>query len=295
MAEDIDIGLIIKKAFKSIIHDPGYITLFLLPMLISVVFGVIMWFLLDIDFQALTQASSDPTLLASVLQNNLWSLVGIGIFYIVVISVVSVTVHAATIKKVEAQEKGDKLSVSEAFSAALPMFPRLFGATFLFGLLIVLPILGLVGLMFFGIAANSTPLICLSSGLLILLFIPLIYFVIRLCLFSQTCVVENLGSVGCLKQSWKITKGNVILLFVTGLLLAIIAFAVMVPFIAINSAMTYSSISFDQLSSGTINSNPIGSLANFIGQLLVQLFITPVSLITLTLVYFGLVKKHKNI
>jgi len=140
-------------------------------------------------------------------------------------------------------------------------------------------------------------LICLSSGLLILLFIPLIYFIIRLCMFSQTCVIESVGPIDCLKRSWHITKGKVILLFVTGLILGIIAFAVMVPFIAINSVMTYSSISFDQLSSGTlaVAPNPIGSLANFIGQLLVQLLVTPVSLITLTLIYFGLVKKHKNI
>ncbi len=301
MAEDIDIGLIFKKAFKSFIHDPGYIILFLIPSLFTFGFGVVSWLAIDIDFQALAQvfaqASANPQMLTSIFQDKIPIIVLLCIVAFLVLLVVSVTVIAAVIKKVEAQEQGKKLSVSQSLSIGFSYFPRLFGAMLLFIVIIVLPILGMVGLIMLGVFANNTSLICLSTGLLLLLFIPLIYFIVRLCLFSQTCVIENLGAVDCLKRSWNITKGKVILLFVTFLIIGIIAFAVMVPFTAINTISTYNAYSsnmfnFTSMPTTTQSYSPIGTIANFIGQLLMQLIIAPFSLITLTLIYLGIAKKR---
>lgn len=34
---DIDVGFLIKDAFKSIVDDPGYIALFILPLIVYIV------------------------------------------------------------------------------------------------------------------------------------------------------------------------------------------------------------------------------------------------------------------
>ncbi|MBN2066487.1 MAG: hypothetical protein JW771_06740 [Candidatus Thermoplasmatota archaeon] len=297
MAEDIDVGFILKKAFKSLIHDPGYIILFLVPSVVTLVFGVISWLVMGIDFQTLVQASANPQLLTTIFQDKIPLLIVIGIVSFIVTIVASVTVIAAAIKKVEAQEAGKKLNVPQSLSVGFSYFPRLFGATLLFIIIVVLPILGMVGLIMLGAVSYNASLICLSTALLIILLIPLIYFIIRLCLFSQTCVVEKLGAVDSLKRSWNITKGKVILLFVTFLIIGIIAFAVMIPFTAINAVSSYNAYSSNMFNATSMPTttqsySPIGTIANFIGQLLMQLIIAPLSLITLTLFYLGITKKH---
>lgn len=297
MAEDIDIGHILKKAFKSLIQDPGYIILFLVPSVLTLVFGVISWLVVGIDFQTLVQASANPQLLTTIFQDKIPLLIVIGVVSFIVTIVASVTVIAAAIKKVEAQETGEKLNVPQSLSVGFSYFPRLLGAMLLFIVIVMLPLLGMVGLIMLGVFANNTSLICLSTGLLFLLFIPLIYFVIRLCLFSQTCVIEHLGAVDCLKKSWSITKGKVILLFVTFLIIGIIAFAIMIPFTAINAVSSYNAYSsnmfnFTSMPTTTQSYSPIGTIANFIGQLLMQLIVAPLSLITLTLIYLGITKKR---
>lgn len=292
MKEDIDIGLVLKKAFSSLIHDPGYLILFLIPSLITLILGIVSWLTIDINFQSFAQASTNPQLLLTIFQDKIPLMLGLGIVSFIVTIVVSVTVMAAAIKKVESQEQGKKLTVSESLSVGFSYFPRLFGAMLLFIVIIILPILGLVGLIVLGAFSANTSLICLSTALLIILFIPLIYFIIRLSLFSQTCVLENLGPVDCLKRSWSLTHGKVILLFVTFLIIGVIAFAIMALFTAINVAGTYNMFNFTSMPTTVQSPSLVGTIANLIGQLLMQLIIGPVSLITLTLIYLGITKKR---
>ncbi len=290
MAEnDVDVGLILKKAFKSIVQDPGYILLFLLPVLISIVFLGLFWLIIGVDLFTLSQSYQNASEFMNMLQTSFGLLIGIGIIYAILLIIVYVTVQAAAIKKVEAQEKGERLSVSEAFSRGLSVFPRLFAAVLLFALIIVAPIIGLVALAILGTVTTIIPLVCLSMLLLFIIIIPLIYFSIRLSLYAQACVLENLGPIDCLKRSWHITKGSVLLIFVTGLILAIIAFAILAPFMAINFATT-----FTTLTSTGVSYNPFGSILYSIGQLVAQLIIGPVYLIAYTLIYLSLSNKQKS-
>jgi len=108
---------------------------------------------------------------------------------------------------------------------------------------------------------------------MVVLVIPWIYIILRLSLYAQACVLDDLGPITCLKKSWHITKGNVLLIFVTMLILGIIAFAITVPF----TMASYISPSTPFISS--------------IGSLLVTIIFGPLSGITYTLIYLRITKK----
>ena len=46
----------------------------------------------------------------------------------------------------------------------------------------------------------------------------------------QACVIEDLGAIECLKRSWMVTKGNVLLIFVTVLIIGILGLIFTIPF-----------------------------------------------------------------
>jgi|GEM_PF-1485293 len=297
---DIDVGSLIKKSFKSIRYDPGYIILFLPIVLMTIIFYVVIQLLFVNDFLTMiqsmqssaltmTQSSSSFSEFTNLIQEKIWILMVILIFYMISMIIISTAIYASVIKKVESEEKGEKITVSEAFSRGLPVFPRLLLATLLAVLIIGLPIIFLIGLIVLGVASNVMALVCFSSLIMVLLIVPLIYFAFRLSLFAPACVVDDYSPVDSLKRSWRITKGNVLLIFATVLIVAIIAFVIMAPFIVINSVTSASQL---QYSGYTYNS--IGSIANLIGQVVVLFIIGPVSIIIYTLLYLKLSKKYTS-
>jgi hypothetical protein len=286
--KDVDVGIIIKKTFKSIVHDPGYILLYVLPVAISIIFMILIQSMVSGKLFSMSQLIQNPsgyntynTEFLNSLKENLLLLVGIVVLYLLVEFIVSVIAMAGLIKKVEAQEKGEKLDVLAAMASGIPLFPRLFVALLLITVIVAGPILGLVALIFVSAIYNILALICVSSLLLLILIIPWFYIVIRLSLYAQACVLDNLGSLECLKRSWHITKGNVTLIFVTMLILLIIAFAISIPFTIIGLLISLLAPSVLWISS-------------IVDQLLI-LVVGPLSGIVLTLLYLELAKKHTTI
>jgi len=166
------------------------------------------------------------------------------------------------------------MSFSEALSFSFNSFPRFFSAMLLWALILYGPLIGLILLMVLGVTSNLTGLICLSTFLLIIICILIIYIYLRLALFMQACVIENISPVDSLKRSWIITKGNVILIFVTILIIGIIGLVITIPFtIASNAGVPFIL--------------PIGMFLNFI-------IMSPVQAIIFTLIYLKLIKKQTS-
>jgi hypothetical protein len=88
----------------------------------------------------------------------------------------------------------------------------------------------------------------------------------------QTCIIEDLGVVECIKRSWTMTKGNALLIFITALILGVIAIAVSAPFII----------------AGNVGGIPfIQMIGNFVAFGLIG----PVQILTFTVLYFKLTRK----
>jgi membrane-anchored glycerophosphoryl diester phosphodiesterase (GDPDase) len=274
---DIDIGFLLKKAFKSIFHDPGYIALYLLPVVISLIFMSSMWLVIGADLLAISQSMQDPFEFIEFLKEKIWLLLGFGLIYLIVSLIVSIAVMAGIIKKVEVQETGGRISISEAFSSGFSKFIPLFAAVIIATLVIAGPFFGILVLLILGAIANIAALVCLSAFLLFIIFIPIIYFAIRLSLFAQACVLDNLGPIDCLKRSWHVTKGNVLLIFVTALILGIVYIVITIPFTVITRAF------------------PSASFISSLGYQLALLIFGPLYIIVFTLLYLRLTKKEKGV
>jgi len=148
---DIDVGLILKKAFKSIIHDPCYILIYLLPAVVYAFFMILMWSIVGTDFMAMSQSMQNPTAIVNILKEKLWLLIGFGIVTAIVTFVVGIIAMAGLIKKVEVQEKGEKLSASDALASGISIFPKLFAAMITGMIIMAGPFIGLIGLMVFSV------------------------------------------------------------------------------------------------------------------------------------------------
>ncbi len=298
--EDIDIGYVIKTSFTSVFHDPGYILLYALPTLVFSVFFVILWYLFGYNMMSFT----DQTQMQSIINDNIILVIGLGLTFIILLIVIHVSVIAAVVKKVDAQQKGGKLGIRDALQQGFQLVPRLFASMILFFIIIALPIIALVGLMIAGTISGLFALICLSAGLLVILIIPLIYFSLRLNLFKQSCVLENKGPLDSLKHSWTITKGNVLYIFVILLIIGIIGFVIFLPFMLLNIYFTFSTLfseGFITSNSSSFNQTGLAfqgfsamSFIPLIGQIIVQLIIAPVTEIALTLIFLKLTKKTET-
>ena len=271
---DIDVGFIIKKAVKSIVHDPGYILLYLLPILVYIIAMIHMWLIIGVDPLAVSQNIQNQSEFLNILREKLPSMVVMGIVYGIVSIIVGTVAIAGLIKKVEVQETREKLDVSDALSFGLKIFPRLFAAMLIGILVIAGPFLAVFALLFFSMIHNIVGLVCLSSLLMFILVIPVLYIAIRLSLYPQACTLDDLGPIDCLKRSWQISKGNVILIFVTMLILIIIYIAITIPF----TILSYSGLPY----------------VSSIGTIIVVAFFGPLYSITLTLLYLKISGKQKR-
>jgi len=231
---DIDVGFLIKDAFKSIRRDFDYIYLFLLPLIIYIIAMVHVFFLIG-DIFSIGQNPQDSFQMFGLIQSNLFMLIVMAIIYGIVFLITYSVAIAGVIKKFESQEKNSQMYLSEAFSFGLNKLPRIFCATLLAYLIALGPLFGLLLLTYFGIVTNSLGLIGLSVLLLLIVSIISIYVYCRVLLYMQTCVIEDLSVVECIKRSWTMTKGNALLIFITALILGVIGIAVAAPFMIVGN------------------------------------------------------------
>lgn len=174
------------------------------------------------------------------------------------------------IKKVDLQLKNQNMSFSEAISFSFKFPPRFIGAMILWVMVISGSFIGLILLTILGAITNATQLICLSTFLLVIVGILIIYIYLRLALFMQSCVIEDIGNIDCLKRRGIITKGNATLIFVTALILGIIGMIFSIPF------MIACKLGIPCIAS-------IGPIVSFI-------IMGPITAITFTLLYFKLIR-----
>ena len=204
---EIEVVELLKKSFKSLIAEPGFILPYLLPLAVALVLLAHIW----LTYGTLTFSFSVRPML-------IWIVV-----YGLAFLITALTATAAIISKAGARARGERLGVGGALAEGIGLVPRLFAASVLVGAVVVGPILLLIAL-----AILLIPSILLVVPLLLafLWIIPAIYIGVRLALLAQACVLEDLGPVECLKRSWGLTKGNFWLIFVLMLLFGIISFVI---------------------------------------------------------------------
>jgi membrane-anchored glycerophosphoryl diester phosphodiesterase (GDPDase) len=179
-----------------------------------------------------------------------------GVAYLVMM----LTAQCAIILKAGVMERGKTMGVGDALAKGVRCVPRLFVALLLVFAVVIGPLLLAFGLLFLGITTFSPLLAPLGALILIVWILPMIYVGIRLSLVAPACVLDDLGPVECVKECWRVTKGNFWLIFVTGILLWI-------PSMLLN-------------------------LIPHVGFLIAMLIVGPASVIAFTLLYLG-IKKTK--
>ena len=216
--EEIDLVEIIKRSFKALLHEPGFIGLYLLPYVVFLVGFIYIWFIFGTPTPwAVPQIF--PEFISFIKGAIVWIIIGAIVFIIL-----SLIAYAAIILKAGGRARGESKSAGEALREGLRHVPRLFGAGIL-GALIV------AGLFFLciGLAIYVSPAFILVALLWVL---PAIFIGVRLALYAPACVLEDIGCVECLKRSWWVTRGNFWLIFVLTLLLVIISFVLgLIPYI----------------------------------------------------------------
>jgi membrane-anchored glycerophosphoryl diester phosphodiesterase (GDPDase) len=140
------------------------------------------------------------------------------------------------------------MGVGEALAKGLGYIARLFVATVLVFVIVVGPLFLSIGLLFLGVI--------LGALILLVWIIPMIYVAVRLSLVAPACVLDDLGPVECIKECWRVSKGNFWLIFVMGILL-------LIPCILLN-------------------------LIPHIGFLIAMFIVGPASVIAYTLLYLGI-------
>lgn len=122
----------------------------------------------------------------------------------------------------QAEEGAESLSFGELFRGSMPYFWRVFGLSFLIG---VITLLIMIPFLFFGILTAGIGFICLLPLLCILVPISIgIYLIIELA--DVAIVKENLGIVDGWKRGWGLVRDNVGPVIVMGLILLVISFVI---------------------------------------------------------------------
>lgn len=160
------------------------------------------------------------------LTSNWWV---IALIILVVILLVLLSIFLGTIGRIglirgtlQAEEGAEKLSFGELFRGSMPFFWRVFGLTFLIGLISLLLFLPLV---LFGVLTVGIGFLCMLP--LICLLIPVsiaIYLIVELA--NVAIVKENIGLWDGFRRAWELVRANVGTIIVMGLILLVISFVV---------------------------------------------------------------------
>ena len=221
--EDLAPKIVIKAA-KMTFRDLGYIGLYILPFIVDIVFIA----LIHDKLHYFKAAEAGKLNFTDVYSFLIW----FGTFFLVswIVGLISAS---GVITKVNEERRGNKISAIDALGEGLIFVPRLIGASILYAI-IILAIAALPAtLLIFGIYTKNPPLIGLSVIILLFALVPVIYVSLRLTLFAPACIIKDIGCLESLKESWKITKGNLLFIFVALIFLLILS----IPFIILNYAL----------------------------------------------------------
>jgi len=188
---------------------------------------------------------------------------------------------------VSEQQKGNTLTLRQAYGYALRHWVSLIVATVLLALAfvglsigLIIPVtLGATGLSLAGSgsdAAGGLAVLCLC-----VLFVPLIgailFFSVRWLFYNQAIVLEDYNSTGGLGRSWKLVKGKFWRTLGFFFILAILV-----------AAFTTGPIYLLTFLSFLIPSLALSTIMTTVAQTLLQVIILPIQYIALTLYYFDL-------
>lgn len=252
MTDEVEVLEAIKKSFKALVDEPGFIGLYILPTLLLIISTIYPWG----GFENVVRMFFMEGGTSFFIKNIFW------IFIFFLFSIVLITIATAgIILKTEVREKGKYLGFSEAISQSITYIPQLFIVMVLAGLIIAGPLFASI-LLFFIFPS-------LAAVVSIIWIIPMIYIGIRLSLVSQVCVLEDLGPIDSLKTGWQVTKGEFWLIF-----------TVVVIFILLNIPLNLISYLI-----------PFYLIRSILDSFIVPLILGSASTIALTLVYLGVSKK----
>jgi len=271
--DNINIVNLIKKAFRSMIDDPIYIILYLIPILINIIPISYIWLIFG-DLQNL----KDTTLqnqqdIISLFRDNIFLLIFIVIIYILFYLISTTIIAGGFIKKVEFQEKNEKIGIKDSIAYGLKIFPRLFTAQIIGSIILFGPFVLLIFLSIFSALNEIWGLLCFSLLFILIIGILWIYIGIRISLYPYACVIDKKGPIDCFKRSLEITKGNVLLIFALYLIVFVIYFIFIIP----SNIFTYIGLPY---------------IATLIYSLIISIFFTPLFTLTFTLLYMSLSKTH---
>ncbi len=271
--DDINIINLIKKAFRSMIDDPGYIILYLIPILINIIPIIYIWFIFD-DLQNLNYTNlQNQQYIIGLFRDNIVLLIVIMIVYIFIYLIITTIITGGFIKKVDFQEKNEKIGIKDSISYGLRIFPRLFTAQIIGSIILFGPFVLLIFLSIFSALNKIWGLLCFSLLFILIIGILWIYIGIRISLYPYACVIDKKGPVECFKRSLELTKGNVLLIFA----LYLIVFAIYFIFIIPSNIFSYLEVSY---------------IATLIYGLIISTFFTPLFTLTFSLLYISLSKTH---
>ena len=200
----LNIGYSMKKGYEILIKCPEmkiYAILLFLNSLILTLYSYGMP-----SFNSLVKVENGELVYVSP---YLTAYIALFVLLIIVVVVFSIIFTSAGIKSSYDYLRG-KNSSYMSMRNAVRVFPSVFGASILYFLAIISPII-------LGILLIMVPGCCILA---ILIPILMIYFAIRLVFFAYPIVIFRRKAIDGLKESWELVHGNVI---ETGILLLILA------------------------------------------------------------------------
>ena len=208
---------IFVDSIKTYFSDRSYALIYTLPLAtIILLFAIISIY--------------TPQVIKSLLQPNLERLrdaldAALTILPVIVLDwIVGIVAASAVIVKVSREAEGERYSVTESIGEGLSFLPRLVGAFFICLVIILSIFLPAIFLIIYGILTKSFILILVSLLLFFIIIFPAFYIDLRLSLYQQTCIIRDKGTIDCLKESWRITKGNLLFIFILLIFIMILYF-----------------------------------------------------------------------
>ena len=169
--------------------------------------------------------------------DNLWIVV---VLVILVLLLIVIFAFLGTIGKIglikgtyKAEQGAAQLVLSELFSESMPYFWRVFGLSFLIGLVFLVI---LIPFILFGVLTAGIGLVCLLP--LICILIPVSWVVsVIIEQANAAMVLEDLGMMDGLRRGWEIVKSNIgpalIMLLILGVIGFVVGFVVAIPILIV--------------------------------------------------------------
>lgn len=160
------------------------------------------------------------------ISNNWWIFIVIALAIIVL---VLLSIFLGTIGRIglirgtlQAEAGAEHLVLGELFSGSMPYFWRVFGLSFLIGLI---SFLLFVPFLLFGVLTAGIGFVCLLPLLCLLIPISIaLYLIIEMA--NVAIVKENIGLVDGFKRGWELVSANAGPVIIMGLILLVVSFVI---------------------------------------------------------------------